>query len=195
VLTAVLATFLFAAPPSPPTPAALSRALHATAQAWVQVQGAHGKTGPGLVVGRGGEVLTPVRFVSLDHAQVHAGRQKSRARVLAASAYLGTAIVRPEKAMAVQAVAVRPDLHLAMGGWLIAVDRRHKDRPRAVRILTAPEQSPFFQLADNLPDGTALLDSDGALVAFVIRHQAASSTAVRVSAIRTQLASTPVHAP
>jgi hypothetical protein len=187
VLTALLTGFLLAAPALPPTPAALRRAVQAAAPALVEVKGpkAHGS---GIVVGNGGEVLTSVRFVSLKKAKVRAAKGRADATVIAASAYLGTALVRPDKQLATRAVAVKGTAPLAMGGWLIAVDRKHPSRATPVRILTAQSASAFPQLATPLEPGTALFDSQGRLAALVTQRRGNLSVAVKLEAVKAQLA-------
>lgn len=189
MLTLLFAALL-AAPPRPalqPTPAALRRAVVAATPALVEVRGpkAHGS---GIVVGVNGEVLTSVQFVSLEKATVRTAKARASAKVLSASAYLGTALVRPEQPLSTRPVAVKSGAALVMGSWLIAVDRAHPQRPEAVRILTAQPESAFLQLATPLAPGTALLDAQGALIALVVRKQGNLSTAVKVTAVKAQLA-------
>lgn len=188
VLTVLLATFLTAAPALPPTPAALRRAVQAAAPALVEVKGPKGR-GTGIVVGTGGEVLTSVHFVALQKATVRAAKGRANARVIAASAYLGTAVVRPDKRLATRAVAVKGTASLTMGGWLIAVDRKHPSRATAVRILTAQTASPFLELATPLSPGTALFDGQGRLAALVTQRRGNLSVAVKLEAVKAQLAS------
>lgn len=182
---------LLAAPPLssslPPTPAALRRAVAASAPAVVEVSGPEGR-GAGIVVGTGGEVLTSVRFVALDKARLRAQKEQAQGRVIAASASLGTAIVLPERTLPTRSIAVRPAMRLTRGGWLIAVGRARAERPFGVRILSAPPDAPFVQLAAPLAPGTALLDDQGALVALVVRSGRGRCTAARLAAVKAQLA-------
>lgn len=184
LVTALLASPAGASPP--PTPAALRRALVAAASALVEVSGPEGR-GSGIVVGTGGEVLTSVHFVSLERAQLRAEKERAPGQVIAASATLGTALVRPERALATHPVAVRAAAALRMGGWLIAVTRVDPRHPLGVRILSVQPDGPFLQLAAPLAPGTALLDDQGALVALVVRREHALSTAVRLAAVKAQL--------
>jgi hypothetical protein len=190
VLTLLVLTSLLAAPPRPalqPTPAALRRAVEAAAPALVEVKGpkAHGS---GIVVGVNGEVLTSVHFVALEKARVRTAKGRAQAKVIAASAYLGTALVRPETSLSTRPVAVKGGATPVMGGWLIAVERATPRRATSVRILTASSASAFLQLATPLEPGTALFDDHGALVALVTRRQGNLSTAVKLSAVKAQLA-------
>jgi hypothetical protein len=88
----LLATRVSASEPERPSRADLQRALSLYEQSVVRVRGAR-EAGPGIIVGTEGQVLTSVRHVNLDAAQVEYGGRTLPATVVLANAYLKVAVV------------------------------------------------------------------------------------------------------
>ncbi|MBF5041340.1 trypsin-like peptidase domain-containing protein [Aggregicoccus sp. 17bor-14] len=175
---------------APPTRAGLQRALEAHARSAVQVQGPH-KSGPGVIVGAGGQVLTSVEQVGLYEAQVQSDAGPQRAPVLMASASLKVALLRlPGEGHPAASVALLPSAG-AERPWLIGVVDAQGKRARAVAGRAAPSRGPFLRVPLALAPGSPLFDAQGRLVAVAVaRRGPRACEALPLSAVKQQLVGT-----
>lgn len=180
LLILVLTGTVLAASPAPPTRAAQQRVLASARDALVTVKGPKA-AGPGIVVGRGGEILTTVDHVALERAEITRAGTTHEAKVLHAQASSRFALVQ---AAPLPALASPPVLtewspvpvegleSLTPGAWVIALEEGANGlAPRALQ-LRAPVKlpAPHVSLRASLPLGTPLFDARGRLVALVVRR-------------------------
>lgn len=181
----LLATRVFAE--ERPSRADLRRALALHEQSVVRVRGPRA-AGPGIIVGTEGQVLTSVRHVSLDAAQVEYGGRTLPATVVLANAYLKVAVVAAP-AGTYPAAAVRVSTWRPAGQWLIGVvpgRGKRQDTPVAALARQAPE--PFFDVDLALPPGSPLFDTTGRLVAVSVQRRGRGCRALPLEVVRQQLA-------
>jgi hypothetical protein len=198
---AAIAALLLAAAARKPTNAALRKAFENNAQAVVEVVGPH-KSGAGVVVGAGGQVLTSVDYVSLEEATVKVAGQPFRARVVMANAALKVAVVAMELPRAAPDAGVpgppafhppaaRLDETFAAGTELVAIvrDQAGALAPRLVEVSRGRKAtSPFVEVNASLPNGTPLFDAQGRLVALAVQRRKSSARALPVPEVKGQLA-------
>ncbi len=174
-----------------PTRADLQRALALHERSVVKVRGTR-KTGPGVIVGAQGQVLTSVSHVGLEAAQVEYAGQTLPASVVLANASLKVAIVAAP-AGTYPAVPVQVAPGNPVGQWLIGVvpgRGRRKDTPTAAQARAAPE--PFFDVDLALPPGSPLFDTRGRLVAVAVQRRGPGCRALPLGAVKQQLAAPPL---
>lgn len=169
-----------------PSRASLQRALEAHARSTVQLQ-AQRRSGLGVIVGAGGQVLTSVELVGLYEAQVGAAGKTQRVPVVMANAGLRVALVRlPGEDHPAASVALLPER--ASRPWLIGVVEAGGPRARAVAVRAAAAPGPFLRVPLGLAPGSPLFDAQGRLVALVVtRRGARASEALPLSAVKQQL--------
>jgi len=196
---AAIAALLLAAAARKPTNAALRKAFENNVQAVVEVVGPH-KSGPGVVVGAGGQVLTSVDYVSLEEATVKVDGRPLRARVVMANASLKAAVVAVEVPAAApdagappafRPPAVRLDETFVAGTELLAIVRDQEGAlaPRLVEVSRGRQvTSPFVEVNASLPNGTPLFDPQGRLVAMAVQRRKSSARALPVPEVKGQLA-------
>jgi hypothetical protein len=170
-------------------PAALRRALEVNAPSMVEVSNGH-RRGPGLVVGAHGQVITSTQWVGLDQAVVHHQGLSLAARVVAANASTGVALLEllePPPAT-LRPSAVSPQAALPRGAWLVGIAHGSKGewRPQAVQVLRVIEAPRSAALVDRpLPPGTPLFDAKGRLAGLVVRPRGRiGAEAVPVAVLR-----------
>lgn len=176
-----------------PTLADLRKVLAMHERSVVKVRGGRG-TGPGVIVGSEGQVLTSVSHVSLDAAQVEYEGQTLPATVVLANAYLKVAVVAAPTGD-YPAVPVRVSTGSPVGQWLIGVvpgRGRTKEKPAAALARKAPE--PFFDVDLALPPGSPLFDTTGRMVAVSVQRKGRGCRALSLEVVRQQL-STKVATP
>lgn len=169
-----------------PTRADLQRALAEHDRSVVKVRGAR-ESGPGIIVGTEGQVLTAVRNVSLETARVVYEGQTLPARVVLANAALKVAVVAAP-AGTYPAVPVQVAPGSPVGQWLIGVvpaRGRQPATPVSAQAHAAPE--PFFDVDLLLPPGSPLFDTHGRLVAVVVQRQGSGCRALPLEAVKQQL--------
>ncbi len=185
-----LALLLATPAPPPPGPAALQRAREAAERALVEVHGRR-PGGAGVLVGAEGQVLTALRFVDAEGANVRLGTTVLGARLLLASPTLRVAVLHmvgpgPYPAMPVRLQAP------AVGAWVVAIVL-HADgvaEPRLGRLLHAPgEEGPWLEVSLRLPPGSLVLDGGGKLLGVVVESRPASALAAPLAAVRAELES------
>jgi hypothetical protein len=152
------------------------------------------RSGPGVIAGAGGQVLTSVNQVGLEEAQVLVDDTEHPARVVAANARLKIAVLQiggsNEKQW--QAAAVREE-PLPRGTWLVGAlppkGSRKSPSPLAGRVVKeASPSSPFLMTDFPLPPGSPLFDVRGRLVAVVVEYAGRiGSRALPIAAVRREL--------
>jgi len=197
--SAAIAALLLAAAARKPTNAALRKAFENNAQAVVEVVGPH-KSGAGVVVGAGGQVLTSVDYVSLEEATVKVAGQSFRARVVMANADLKAAVVAVEPPPAAPDAGAPPAFRppavtmeetFAAGTELVAIVRDPAGAlaPRLVEVSRGRQAtSPFVEVNAPLPNGTPLFAAQGRLVAMAVQRRKSSARALPVPEVKGQLA-------
>ncbi|ATB26949.1 S1 family peptidase [Melittangium boletus] len=169
-----------------PTRADLQRTLALHERSVVKVKGARG-TGPGIIVGTEGQVLTAVGHVNLEGAHVEYERQVLPATVLLADASLKVAVVAAPAgnypAVPVQVAAGSP-----VGQWLIGVVRGpgRKQTPMSAQARGAP--APFIDVDLILPPGSPLFDTRGRLVAVAVQRHGRGCRALPLEVVKQRLA-------
>jgi len=148
------------------------------------------EAGPGIIVGAEGQVLTSVRYVRLDAAEVEYDGKVLPATVVLANAYLKVAVVAAPPG-SYPAAPVKLSDESPAGQWLIGILRargKQKERPEAALARKAPE--PFIDVALPLPPGSPLFDTNGKLVAVSVQRRGAGCRALPLEAVKKQLANT-----
>lgn len=179
---ALLSTGVLAA--EKPTRADLQRTLALHERSVVKVRGERA-SGPGVIVGAGGQVLTSVRHVGLEAARVEFEGQTLPATVLLANALLQVAVVA---APAGTYPAVPVSTGTPAGQWLIGVvpgRGKRQDTPTAGLARAAPE--PFIDVDVALPPGSPLFDTRGRLVAVAVQRKGRGCRALPLDAVKQQL--------
>ncbi len=180
--------------PSRPTHASLRKAYEQNVNSLVTVK--HGKrSGPGVIVGAQGQVLTSVQHVGLEQATVVADGVEHDAQVIAANARLKIAVVQlpgSDAGVRWSAPAIS-EAGLARGQWVVGVvpasGRKKEPSPVAGRVMKSSSASAPFLLTDlALPPGSPLFDPRGRLVAVVVeRAGRIGSRALPIAAVRAEL--------
>ena len=181
-------------PPPRPSSAALHRAVEAAERALVEVHGRR-PGGAGVLVGAQGQILTPLRFVDAEGANVRLGGTVLGARLLLASPALRVAVLNmvgpgPFPAMPVQLQAP------ASGAWVVAIVLLPDGvaQPRLGRLVHVPaEGGPWLAVSLRLPPGSLVLDSAGKLLGVVVEERRTDSLAAPLSAVRAELESAAVR--
>jgi hypothetical protein len=170
-----------------PTRATLQKVMELHERSVVRVRGPR-RTGPGVIVGSGGQVLTSVEHVSLEAAQVDYAGRTLPATVVLANAALKFALVAPPRGT-YPAVPVRVGTEGTAGQWLIGVVRggkRQPSQPKVGRARAAP--APFFDVDLALAPGSPLFDASGRLVAVAVQRRGRGCRALPLSAVKVHLA-------
>ena len=190
-MPALLALALLAAPPPPrPNAAALARALEAAERALVEVHGRR-PGGAGVLVGAEGQVLTALRFVDGQGANVRLGSTVLGARLLLASPTLRVAVLHMVGPGPYPAIAVRLQAPEA-GAWVVGIVLLADGaaEPRLGRLLRVPgEEGPWLEVSLRLPLGSLVLDGAGKLLGVVVESRPASALAAPLAAVRAELES------
>lgn len=177
---------------SRPTHASLRKAWEQNAPSLVTVK--HQKrSGPGVIAGAGGQIITSVNQTGLESAKILVDGQEHHAKVLAASARLKIAVLQIESPTGTRwpATAVHED-PLVRGTWLVgalASNSKKPPSPLAGRVMKdSSASSPFLMTDLPLPPGSPLFDTRGRLVAIVVEKAGRiGSRALSISAIRREL--------
>jgi hypothetical protein len=172
-----------------PTRADLQRALELHERSVVRVI-APRRSGPGVIVGSAGQVLTAVDHVSLETTEVEFGGKRLPASVVLANAGLKVAVIAaPNGTYPSVPVKVLPDG--LDGQWLIGVVRGRGKHPAEpfTAVARRSKQEPFVDVDLPFIPGTPLFDAQGRLVAVVVERRAKGCQALPLSAVKLQLAS------
>jgi len=191
-MPALLALALLLASPSPPRPSAsaVRRAREGAERALVEVHGQR-PGGAGVLVGARGEVLTALRFVDAQGANVRLGSTVLGARLVLASPTLRVAVLNvvgpgPYPAMAVQLEAP------TAGAWVVCIVLLADGgaEPHIGRLLHVPgEGRPWLEVSLRLPPGSLVLDGSGKLLGVVVEKRHTDSLAAPLAAVRAELES------
>ena len=157
-------------------------AVESLSAALVEVAGPRA-SGPGVVVGADGQVLTSVRFVGLDEVKIQSGGAAHDGTVLAADGRLGVAVVKAAGGRW-PAVASRHKEESRKGERLVAVtrDRAGEAATQVGTVLrVGTEARPFLHTDLRAAPGTPLFDARGKLVAILVDGR---GRALPVSAVR-----------
>lgn len=193
-MPALLALALLVAAPAPPRPSslALHRALEAAERALVEVHGRR-PGGAGVLVGAQGQVLTALRFVDADGANVRLGSTVLGARLVLASQSLRVAVLNmvgpgPFPSIPVQLESPAP------GAWVVGIVLLPDGvaKPRLGRLVRVPtEVAPWLEVSLRLPPGSLVLDGSGKLLGVVVEERHRDSLAAPLAAVRAELETAP----
>jgi S1-C subfamily serine protease len=179
-LVAVLSALVLGEPAAPPPPSssALRRAAEVGARSWVRVLGTG--SGPGVLVGAEGEVLTPEGLVRGTAALVELGAARRTARVVDRLKELGLVLLAIDGDGPFPAPPAR-DEPLVRGEWVVGIGPDGKS-PQLGKV-SRVESGPFFEVSLHLPPGSPVLDPRGKLVGVVTARSASSSRAAAILSI------------
>jgi hypothetical protein len=179
-----------------PSRADLQRVMELHARSVVRVRGPK-QSGPGIIVGAGGQVLTSVEpvgeaFVGLNAATVEHDGKVLPARVVLANAALKVAVVAaPDGTYPAVPVKLLKDGDSLDGKWVVGVLPATKGQPArpvaAQASGNAPE--PFYDVPLALPAGSPVFDGDGRLVAVVVQRNRRGCRVLPLGEVKVQLAS------
>lgn len=178
-----------------PSRADLQRVMELHARSVVQVRGPK-RTGPGVIVGTAGQVLTSVEglgeeYVGLSAATVvHEGKTLP-ARVMLANTALKVAVVTaPDGAYPAVPVKLLKEGEGLEGRWVVGVLPAAKGQPaRPMPAQAGGAPAPFFDVPLALPAGSPVFDADGRLVAVVVQRHKRGCRVLPLGAVKVQLAS------
>ncbi|WP_164017161.1 trypsin-like peptidase domain-containing protein [Pyxidicoccus trucidator] len=178
-----------------PSRADLQRVMELHARSVVRVRGPR-QTGPGVIVGAAGQVLTSVEsvgeeFVGLNAATVEHDGKSLPARVVLANAALKVALVAaPDGTYPAVPVRLLKEGDSLAGRWVVGVVPGTKGQPArpvsAQASGNAPE--PFYDVPLALPPGSPVFDADGRLVAVVVQRHKRGCRVLPLGAVKVQLA-------
>ena len=188
-LVAVLTALALGEPAAspPPSSSALRRAAETGGRAWVRVLGTG--TGPGVLVGTEGQVLTPDGLVHGTAALVELGPSRRTARVVERLTTLGLVllVIDGEGPFPAPAARLEP---LTPGEWVVGIGPDGKS-PRLGRVRRAATAGPWFEVSLRLPPGSPVLDRQGRLAGVVTARRSSSSRVAAMSSVRAQLGRPP----
>ncbi len=175
-----------------PSSAALRRTYEGCRSSIVQVIGPK-RSGIGIIVGAGGEVLTSVDYVGLNDAKVLWEGRELPARVTLADARLKVAMLEISAPGSFPSVAVKLHDSLQAGSWVLGILRAGSKRPSMlVGTVVRPnsDETPFAETNIALPLGSPVFDGQGRLIALAVQPRGKKGTLVLpLSTIKAQLAS------
>lgn len=179
-----------------PSRADLQRVMELHERSVVRVRGPK-QSGPGVIVGAAGQVLTSVApvgegFVGLNAATVEHDGKRLPARVVLANAALKVALVAaPDGTYPAVPVRLLKDGDSLAGQWLVGVVPGAKGQP--ARPVSAQARggapAPFFDVPLALPAGSPVFDSDGRLVAMVVQRHKRGCRVLPLGEVKGQLVS------
>ena len=187
-LVAVLAALALGEPAAstPPSSSALRRAAETGGRAWVRVLGTG--TGPGVLVGTDGQVLTPDALVHGTAALVELGEARRTARVVERLSALGLVLLAIDGDGPFPAPAVRLE-PLTPGEWVVGIGPDGK-KPQLGKV-SRGASGPWFEVSLRLPPGSPVLDRQGRLAGVVTVRRSSSSRVAAISSVRAQLGRPP----
>ncbi len=185
VLTALAFGELAASPP--PSSSALRRAAETGGRAWVRVLGSG--TGPGVLVGAEGQVLTLQALVHGTAALVELGESRRTARVVERLSSLGLVLLAIDGEGPFPAPAARFE-PLLPGEWVVGIGEDGKS-PQLGKVRRGAGGGAWFEVSLRLPPGSPVLDPQARLVGVVTARRASSSRVAALSSVRAQLGRAP----
>ena len=187
-LVAVLTALVLGEPAAspPPSPSALRRAAETGGRAWVRVLGTG--SGPGVLVGTDGQVLTPDERVHGTAALVELGPTRRTARVVERLTALGLVLLAIDGEGPFPAPAARLE-PLSPGEWVVGIgpDGKSPQLGRVSRVASGP----WFEVSIRLPPGSPVLDRQARLAGVVTARRTSSSRVAALASVRSQLGSSP----
>ncbi len=170
---------------SEPTPAALRRAFENNRDSLVRVTGPK-RSGLGVMVGASGHVLTSVRHVGLQEAQVEWEGAQHPAQVLVADAYQGIALVKISSQGPFRAAPVRLEDTVKRGQTVVAVRMTPQGPAPVVAVVRRrlPQRPGEFELERPVQEGSPIFDAGGKLLGVAISGR----RVVPVAAVKQKLA-------
>jgi len=184
VLTALALGESAASPP--PSSSALRRAAEAGGRASVRVLGKG--TGPGVLVGAEGQVLTLEALVHGTAALVELGEARRTARVVERLTALGLVLLAIDGEGPFPAPAARLEPLLA-GEWVVGIGEDGKSP--VLGKVSRGATGAWFEVSLRLPPGSPVLDRQARLAGVVTTRRASSSRVAAMSSVRAQLGQTP----
>jgi len=151
--------------------------------------------GAGVLVGAQGQILTALRFVDAEGANVRLGGTVLGARLLLASTTLRVAVLNMVGPGPFPAIPVQLEAP-ASGAWVVGVVLLADGvaQPRLGRLLHVPgEGGPWLAVSLRLPPGSLVLDTTGKLLGVVVEERRTDSLAAPLSAVRAELESAAVR--
>ena len=187
-LVGVLAALVLGEPAAapPPSSSALRRAAEAGGRAWVRVLGTG--SGPGVLVGSEGQVLTPQARVQGTAALVELGPARRTARVLGRLSALGLVLLAIDGEGPFPAPAARLE-PLVPGQWVVGIGADGKS-PQLGKV-SRVGFGPWFEVSLSLPPGSPVLDPQARLAGVVTARRGASSRVAALGSVRAQLGTPP----
>lgn len=190
-LSLSLLVFVSAQPAARPNSATLRRTYQDSRSSIVQVVGPK-RSGIGIIVGAGGEVLTSLDYVGQSDAVVRWEGRELPARVTLADARLKVAMLEISAPGSFPSVAVKLRPALERGSWVLGILRYHSKSPSVlVGTVLRPngDEAPFAETNLALPPGSPVFDAQGRLIALAVERRKKRGTLVLpLSTIKAQLA-------
>ena len=175
-----------------PSNAVLRRTYEGSRSSIVEVIGPK-RSGIGIIVGAGGEVLTSVDYVGLNEAKVRWEGRELPARVTLADAGLKVAMLEISAPGSFSAVAVKLLESLQTGSWALGIVGAGTSKPSVlVGTVTRPNsaEAPFAEMNIALAPGSPVFDGQGRMIALAVQRSGKKATLVLpLSRIKAQLAS------
>lgn len=180
----VVALGLLEAPaaPSPPSASALRRAAEAGGRAWVRVLAT--ASGPGVLVGADGQVLTVDHLLTGESALVRIGGAERPARLLQRLPALGLVLLGIDGEGPFDPPAARLE-PAASGEWVVSVGGTGTS-PELGRVTRAPA-GPWFEVSLRLLPGSPVLDGRGQLLGIATARRRNGTRVAALNAVRQQI--------
>jgi S1-C subfamily serine protease len=168
--------------PSPPSSSALKRAAEAGGRAWVRVEAT--TSGPGVLVGADGQVLTVGYLLTGDSALVKVAGTQRPARLLQRLPTLGLVLLGVEGEGPFEPPAARLEPPSA-GEWVVSVGEAGS-APALGRVTRGPS-GPWFEVSLRLVPGSPVLDGKGQLLGIATARRRSGTRVAALPAVRMEL--------
>jgi len=167
---------------SPPSASALRRAAEAGGRAWVRVQAT--ASGPGVLVGADGQVLTVDHLLRGESALVQVAGAQRPAHLLQRLPSLGLVLLGIEGEGPFEPPGTRDEPATA-GEWVVSVGEKGAS-PELGRVTRAPA-GPWFEVSLQLRPGSPVLDGRGKLLGIATARLKKGTRVAALPAVRLQL--------
>ena len=168
--------------PSPPSASALRRAAEAGGRAWVKVRAT--ASGPGVLVGADGQVLTVDHLLQGESALVQVGGAQRPAHLLQRLPDLGLVLLGVDWEGPFSPPGTR-DEPPAAGEWVVSVGEAGAS-PELGRVIRAPGGA-WFEVSLQLLPGSPVLDGKGKLLGIATARIKKGTRVAALPAVRLQL--------